>query len=388
MRFVSPFVAFSPLLFFADSIPAEQLHRLTPPGPSMHRQFGLYVNVDGDKAIVGAPIGGSAYVFDTKSGEQLFEVDEIYATSVAIESSTVAIVGDHEICCDDGPGAAYLYSAIDGAFVRKLAAVDADPNDMFGFSVAIESDRGIVGAPGDDELKERAGAAYLFNLDTGEQMMKFMSAEGVGIGRSVDISGGTVIVGSIDSAHIFDADSGDERFRLTAQSESPVIGFGRSVGIDGNLAIVGAPARETGTLPGSAYIFDVSTGEQLHRLQPNDPVAANRFGIEVDIFGRMAIVGATFAHHDGLATGAAYVFDVATGEQLLKLTPTEIEKGDEFGYVAIDGTIAVIGAPADEINEVISAGSVYVFQVPEPGSCIFFGFGTMALILTRLIRPF
>ena len=93
--------------------------------------------------------------------------------------------------------------------------------------------------------------------------------------------------------------------------------FGISVDIDGDYAIVGAYEDDDGgNETGSAYIFNVTTGAQIHKLTASDKVADDEFGISVAISGNYAIVG---AHYDDNNSGSAYIFNVQTGNQLHKL---------------------------------------------------------------------
>ena len=116
--------------------------------------------------------------------------------------------------------------------------------------------------------------------------------------------------------------------------------FGHSVAISGDIAVVGAFANNNG-LPGAAYLFDVTSGEQLFKLTADDGMPGDQFGCSVAIDGDLAIIGAN--RSDGVA-GSAYLFAVATGGQIAKLSALDAALGDQFGYsVAIDGKTAVVG---------------------------------------------
>ncbi len=69
--------------------------------------------------------------------------------------------------------------------------------------------------------------------------------------------------------------------------------FGWSVDLDGNTAIVGAwQDDDNGFRSGSAYSFDVVTGNQLLKIIPTDGKANGYFGVSVGISGDKVIVGA------------------------------------------------------------------------------------------------
>ena len=83
----------------------------------------------------------------------------------------------------------------------KLTASDAKPKDEFGFSVAIDGDRIVVGARlGDDGAKD-TGAAYVF-ARTGtvwSEDLKLSASDGAKgdfFGEAVSVFGSTVLVGA------------------------------------------------------------------------------------------------------------------------------------------------------------------------------------------------
>ena len=74
-------------------------------------------------------------------------------------------------------------------------------------------------------------------------------------------------------------------------------------------------------------------GDQLFKLLPDDGALGDEFGWSVAISGEVAIVG---AHLDDAAcpsdpecnSGSAYLFDVATGQQLHKLVADDADAWD------------------------------------------------------------
>ena len=67
--------------------------------------------------------------------------------------------------------------------------------------------------------------------------------------------------------------------------------FGLSVSLDGALGLIGAPSRdEVGVASGAAYLMDVLSGEQRFKLVPSDGQASSKFGISVALQGDRAVV--------------------------------------------------------------------------------------------------
>ncbi|MCH8046585.1 MAG: FG-GAP repeat protein [Planctomycetes bacterium] len=389
-------------------------------------RFGRAVGISGGTAIVGAPAtgtfgvtgNGSAYLFDVASGAQRFKLTADDGATGDDFGGSVAISGNRAIVGarwddDEGPfsqsGSAYLFDATSGQQLFKLTAGDdARGADFFGTSVAIDGNMAIVGAPEDEDS---VSAAYLFDVTTGERLARLTSRlmhPDDQFGRSVAISGNRAIVGADrggsselggdprgGTAYVFDVDPqspnfGQELFKLSAADAAPEDRFGWSVAISGNRAIVGTRFAEAGELDASglAYVFDVTTGEQLFRLTAGDDSKESaRFGASVSISGHTAIIGAhgntSCRDAIGCEPGTVYLFDVFTGRELARITASDADDGDFFGFVAIDNGTAIVGAPGD--NDLGSgSGSAYILTdlprpIPEPSSLLLAVFALLSL---------
>jgi len=149
--------------------------------------------------------------------------------------------------------------------------------------------------------------------------------------------------------------------------------FGSSVAVSGDYAIVGAFFEdELGvTDAGKAYIYNAISGALLHTLDNPDDYAGSggdNFGISVAISGNYAIVG---AHQEddagGTSSGKAYIFNVTSGALVHTLDNPNTygtSAGDTFGRtVAIDGNLAIVGAPGEDDAGGTSSGKAYIFNV-------------------------
>ena len=197
----------------------------------------------------------------------------------------------------------------------------AQQDDRFGHA-SICGNIAVVGARRDDDNGENSGSAYLFDVVTGQQLWKLFpddGAAGDNFGGDVSISGNTAIVGARSgSAYLFDVTTGQQIAKLLPNDGESADLFGEKVAVFDNLAIVGASHDDDyGDMSGSAYLFDVTTGQQIAKLLPNDGEEGDTFGLSVDIDENLAVIGAD----DGNNIGSAYVFDVVTGQQVHKLLP-------------------------------------------------------------------
>jgi hypothetical protein len=156
----------------------------------------------------------------------------------------------------------------------------------------------------------------------------------------------------------------NELYKLLASDGDASDLFGSSVAIDGNNIVVGSYLDDdNGAGSGSAYIFDVTTGNQLHKILATDGGAGDAFGFSVAIDGNNIVVGAFGEDEQGSISESAYVFNATTGNQLHKLTASDAATEDSFGRsVAISGNNIVVGAYFDDDNGSAS-GSAYIFAI-------------------------
>jgi hypothetical protein len=247
-------------------------------------------------------------------------------------------------------------------------AADGAAGDEFGYATAISGNRAVVGAYLDDDGGEDSGSVFLFDVTTGAQLAKLTADDataGDRFGSAIAISGNIAIIGAPTdsgaglvrgSAYLFDVTNGVQLGKLTSTGGTDYEQFGSAVAIDDNIAVIGAPKNEC---PGGfrgcgcVYVFDVTTGAQLAQLTASDRApgwmdAQDEFGSSVAISGNTVLIGAPndqAANSElGPHPGAAYLFDLATGGELVKLTLAEPGSHDDFGVsVAISESKAVIG---------------------------------------------
>lgn len=260
--------------------------------------------------------------------------------------------GDDTVAND--AGAVHVYDARTGRYLRKLTDPDGQAGDRFGASVAVSGFFALVGADRGDGAVVDSGTASVFELRTSQRLQKLFTPTGAAndaFGSEVSLDGEVALVGAFQrdgssgSAFLFGARSGLLIREFTAEDAGTR--FGRSVCLAGRLALIGAPFEDPGGInnAGVAYLFDISTGERLHKWQAADAAATNFFGRSVAISGNRAIVGALGA--SGFA-GAAYVFDLTTGAELHRLSDAS---GGQFGVtVSLSGNLALVGAPFADGN--------------------------------------
>ena len=394
-------------------------------------RFGhsVAMSSDGTKVIVGEFDGrlngsriGAAHIFTYDASNttwgagvqinaQSGATNDHFGQSVAMSSDgTKVIVGAHnEDTGSSDSGAAFIYtydssSSTWGSEVRVKAS-DAESNDYFGTSVAMDSagTTVIVGAPDEDTGYATSGAAYIYtyNGSTWSQQQKIQATSTTAIGdkrfgHSVDVSGDgkKFIVGAYwedtsgsdaGSAYIYTYD--DSSWGNLSSSEvhlanpdatpaSDQFGWSVAMSTDGTKVIVGAKYEDTGGGDaGSAYIYtydDSSWGTGV-KLLASDKAASDYFGYSVAMNsdGSRVIIGANqvgaergaaYFYKSNQITDSGFVFDAST--QVFTATGTGIVSGSTVQLEGANGTLySVVDATPPN-----AAGTQITFKMQPSGS--------------------
>jgi FG-GAP repeat protein len=274
---------------------------------------------------------------------------------------------------------------------QRISATDATMDAHFGASVALNGDMALIGAPLDDMRHSAPGAAYLFAHRTQGNWSPFskLSASAPSphgsFGQCVALDGTTALVGArgdrqrgedAGAAYAFEVigngSSLTQVARLTASDAVSRDHFGHSLALDGNLAVVGSPGKRDGA--GAAYLFQRDSKgnwNEIATLTADDPEIDKRFGWSVAISGQAVLIGAYGDSSAGMQTGAVYVFRCEPAghwKQAAKLMANDAAAYSEFGWsVALEGGTAVIGARTDKGVQ-SHTGAAYVFGCDASGS--------------------
>ncbi len=167
--------------------------KITASDAAASNHFGSSVAIHGDKIIVGAEHAdynqyeqgrGAVYVYNLDgTGEVKITASDRnlgdgFGVSVAISDTHIVVGARGNDDAGSSSGSVYVYN-LDGTGEVKITASDAASEDYFGISVAIQGDKIIVGAYGNDDAGSSSGSAYVYNLDgTGEVKIQASDAAG------------------------------------------------------------------------------------------------------------------------------------------------------------------------------------------------------------------
>jgi len=407
-------------------------------------QFASAVAINGDTVVVGAfsaTVGtnfaqGAAYVFvmpasgwaDMTQTAKLTASDGVsndqFGSSVAI-SGNVVVVGapyaaiSNANCSSTGSvcfnqGAAYVYVEAasgwaDMTETAKLTASDGVAGDELGYSVGIDGNTVVAGAPNaavgsgcpNSPCTYVQGAGYVFVQPAGgwasmTQTAKLTASNGSsddGFGQAIAISGTTAVVGTPyagigttyaqGAAYVYVAphagwSNTTETAELTNGSGKAGDQFGYSVSVHGTTIAVGALGVEISSVyqQGAAYVYVMpkggwkKTSAATAKLTASDGAMHDQFGASVSINGNTLVVGAPNAMIGSNAgQGAGYVYVEPSGGWVTtstfdaKVSAADGAAGDSLGTsIAISGSTLVVGAPLATVSGSYSQGAGYVFQ--------------------------
>ncbi len=408
---------------------AQQAYLKTP-NAEANDLFGSVVAISGDTVIVGAysedsgqtaitngtsasadntaSNSGAAYVFKrtgTTWAQEAYlkspniEANDYFGVSLAIHGDTVVVGASGEDSSQNTifngtigsaqnlaaeSGAAYIFKRTGTTWVHEayLKAPNAESNDYFGASVAINGDTVVVGASSEDSNQTsitngttassdnsapESGAAYVFKRGSvatwqAQAYVKASNADAADkFGVSVAISGDTVVVGATEE-----------------DSNQLTITNGTTASTDNSIPNAGA-----------AYVFKrtgLTWAQEAYLKAPNLDTTDN-FGISVAISGDTVVIGAfgedsnqttitngttASSSNSAVGSGAAYVFKRSGADwvQEAYLKAPNPELNDNFGSsVAISGDTIVVGAVGEDSNQTtINNGSGITDNDTAPGS--------------------
>ncbi len=164
--------------------------------------------------------------------------------------------------------------------------------------------------------------------------------------------------------------------------------FGYALAADEGVFVVGSRLHDDpGLNNGAVYMYQSSSNALIRKVITPDNSQGSGFGnavaLEMNSLTHRLLVGKESDRDEGVDAGAVYVFDADTGAYLYKIT-TPDGGGSKFGAtVAIEGNIAVIGAPESSVNgsrsgrafiyDLSSGALLHTLEAETPQSNALFG---------------
>ena len=323
-----------------------EVKKLALTGITAGDNFGDDVTVSDTDVVAGAPGRSSSQgivgVFeqDQGGGDNFGEVTtltgsgaagSLFGGAVALDGATLVVgLPGH----GSGQGLADIFEA--SSFVKSLTSDDADSDQAFGYSAAVEGDTIAVGMfYGSDEgfasLYDRDGGAWTLAATPGSPS----GFEGDRFGASLDLSGDFLVVGwpatgapedEPGGADVFGRDIGGagqwgHKDAITAPAGLDEDLVGHAVAIDAADVLVGAPVHDPGSSPGAgeAYYYTLTGhAEVTPEAGAFGDVAAGKFKTISFTIGNLGPVILNLGASSITGPGAArYGIDSDTGESTI-----------------------------------------------------------------------
>jgi hypothetical protein len=319
---------------------------------------------------------------DGKSDDGLGFSVSVNGNAVAVGAPS-AVVGSHQ-------GAVYVFVKPTSGWTNetqaaKLTTSDDVLGDQFGWSVAVQGDTVVAGAPNNCTLNN-PGKAYVFVKPAGgwadmTQTAELTSTDGACAGYSVGVDGNTIVVGAqatsstlqdAGAAYVYVRPTGGwvnmtQTAKLTATDAAAGDDLGMGVGISGTTIAAGAPFAGSNPVFGKVYIYERPAGGWIDATESAQLTAPG----SAELGFSLAIAGTTLVSGDPLnGDGAAYVFVEPSGGWVTTSTPNAMLTASDangriqFGWsVAVAGRHVVVGADRKKS----ARGAVYVYTEPPGG---------------------
>ena len=217
---------------------------------------------------------------------------------------------------------------------QRLAPDAIAEYDSFGFAIASNDDYIAISGPGVDRDDGGFGVVYIFDAITGDQIHTIEPVDAQqeeNFGRTLSISDNQIAVGTmvfqgsdrvLNSVSIYDLQTGKQLIKI------PLDGFQQRdftrsmIALSGDILAIGSPFdSDVGDYSGAAYLYDANTGEQLQKLYPSDPAIFGYFGLVLTIHGdALAILSPNGRGHD--RSSVVYLFDITTGDEMSIVPPS------------------------------------------------------------------
>ncbi|PCI09529.1 hypothetical protein COB72_06265 [bacterium] len=358
----------SPDDFFSDSLDIDG--GIIAVGSSSDRDNGIQ--------------SGSAYLFDAITGKQLFKLlpndgsaYDFFADSIAINQGLVIVGAEEHDSANSNSGAAYVFDSATGLQISKLTPSDGAFSGRFGNAVDIDSGLIAIGARGDDDHGFFSGSVYLYNTQLGSEIYKLTASDGQSLdqfGSAVALNNGIVAIGApghdsngdrAGAIYLFDVSTGQQLMKIVRPNKGPHESLGSELAL-GPDYVVSTVYQTIGTMKtGKICVFRIDTGEQLYEIYPEHNQGEN-FDVAIGLDDDNLVVGLRYDTPLGTMVGSARLYSLETGMLMNSLSPSDGEEGDWFGHsIAIDGHQVIVGSVLDDDNG-SNSGSTYSFDIYCP----------------------
>ncbi len=314
---------------------------------------------------------GTSWSFEQKLMASDGATEDRFGTSVAVSGDVIAVGAylNDGVAPDSGAVYVFGYNGVDWDQEQKLAPPDMHDGDKFGYSVAADGNVLVGGAYASDGVGSDSGSAYVYRYGaTWELEQKLLASDatsGDRFGWTVSVNGDYAVIGApladvvgfnSGAVYVYRYDGPNWTFHSKEWPSDAAASdnFGYSVSIDGGRFVAGAQSGDSPEAvdSGTAYVYRLDGPDWVEdqELHASDGANGDRFGTAVSLSEGVTAVGAYRNDEAGADAGAAYVYALYDSNwgQEAKLIAPDAAGGDQFGRsVATKRGFALAGAPYD-----------------------------------------
>ncbi|RYD41742.1 MAG: hypothetical protein EOP83_33545, partial [Verrucomicrobiaceae bacterium] len=322
-------------------------HEFKAPSEIPFGYFGQAVAISGNRVVVGsdlpvgdAPRAGQVHVFDLAATSPSVpwltlthpdpSADDLFGHSVAVQGNIVVVGVWRDDTGAENSGSAFVYdlgSATPSIPILQLANPSPADNDSFGVAVGVSGSKIVVAAYGDDSVASNAGAAYVYDLQSGTANVPVATltlpsgAQNDGFGNSLSVSGTKVAIAAeladagatnAGKVAVYDlTNPGNPPLLITSPAPQEHGNFGTSVSLNVDRLVVGEYRKDlTVEDAGVSHVYDLGSGTPAtptYTLKKVTPETADFFGNAVAVSGNTVLAGAFFDDSGDTESGSGYL---------------------------------------------------------------------------------
>ncbi len=363
--------------------------KIEAPDGSESDRFGHAVWLDGDFALVSAlwdddggaqPATGSVYVFRREASEWVVTQElrpsdgsdsDQFGSSIASEGNVIVVGAPGK----DPNGAVYVFRLQNGAWLEEQKVEYAEPDGLRTFGNAVDIDQGriVVG----DRAAERVS---LYQHDGSEwgliNSFDNPRSEEYEFGYALALEDDRLVVGApnyftgyawFGTAHVYRDDGNGFRYEQElVPGEFDVGNYGRAVGLCGTRIVVGASNhRIHHSSLGTLVMFEYD-GNSWVQTRNQSAYQASGLGASLELDADVLVGGGT----TGSMGGGVHSFRFDGNSYGNHLNGHAWQVGDRAAVgtsVSHDQGLVFAGSPGEDTLAGRAAGAVNVFCLPEIG---------------------
>jgi len=327
--------------------------------------------------ILNSYIGGNDIVIDLNNeiivSPSNINIDDQFGKIIVSSGNKIVVgVSDRD---DNGSnsGAVYIYD-LDGTNEVKIIPSDNSAGDNFGSSVAINSNKIVVGAP-NKQINgiNGAGAVYIYDLDGTNELKitpstSFLNSH---FGTSVSINSTKISIGASSennstyiaevetivnaaagAVYIYDLD-GTNEVKILSSVPKDNMEFGSHIQMNNNNIYVMESATNSGFF--ECYIYNLDGTNEVILTNNNN----NHFGGLSVSDTKIAI---SYSEDNIDNTGGAYIYDI-NGTNMSIISSSVLPVSSNYGKSVFITNSKLILGDANSSEIAVNSGSAYIMNI-------------------------